>query len=154
MQNPSTAQLNQTLLELFEAARLSDVDALRNRLDSAEASERYWAASWLGHFRDKQAVSTLKQLATEDVAIVRIASALAMCKLGYSDEFLPKLCQEIENDNLLVGMYVMNAVEQTGITDGRVLEVAEKAANSAYEFTMRYGKRLKSRIHNKKTGGV
>ena len=39
-------------------------------------------------------------------------------------------------------MYAMNAIEQSGIRNEEVGKIARKAAESAYEFTARFGKCL------------
>ena len=73
---------------------------------------------------------------------VQVAADLALCKLGQSERHLPKLSELIDDPNLVVGMYAMNAIEQTGIRNDDVKVTAEKAANSPYEFTQRFGKYL------------
>ncbi len=42
-------------------------------------------------------------------------------------------------------LYAMNAIEQTGLPNETVNQATEIAHNRRYEFTVRYGKRLKSK---------
>lgn len=105
----------------------------------------YRAATWLGHHRDKKADASLKKLATDVIPILRIAALLALCKLWRADEYLQRLIPEISDPNLIIGLYAMNSIEQTGLLNETVKKATEIAHNSRYEFTLRCSKRLKSK---------
>ena len=75
---------------------------------------------------------------------VRIAANLALHKIDPSYDPIPALGKEVSHSNLIVGMYAMNAIEQTGIRNDAVREIAETATQSKYEFTQRFGKYLRS----------
>ena len=81
-------------------------------------------------------------LSSDDNPTVRIAANLALYKIDPTYNPIPSLGEEVNNNNLIVGMYAMSAIEQTGIRNAEVKAVAEKASKSKYEFTMRYGKYL------------
>ena len=74
---------------------------------------------------------------------VRIAANLALYKIYPQYDPIPALSKEVSHKNLLVGMYAMSAIEQTGIRNEAVRAIAEKASKSDYEFTRRYGDYLK-----------
>jgi len=130
------------IIETIEAGERGDVTTVRATLDADEPSLRYWAAVWLGNLCDASSRARLEALAHDPVPTVRIAAHLALCKLGESETHLPKLAGLLDEQNLVVGMYAMNAIEQTGILDDVVRSAAQKALNSPYNFTQRYGSRL------------
>ncbi|HKL31241.1 MAG TPA: hypothetical protein VJ919_01835, partial [Tangfeifania sp.] len=66
----------------------------------------------------------------------------ALYKINPDYNPIPALAEELSNENLIVGMYAINAIEQTGIRNDEVKNVAEKAAKSEYEFTQRFGNYL------------
>ena len=106
----------------------------------------YWAATWLGVHKDKGSIPLLKKTAASDVAAVRIASLLALHKIEPKDEYLKKLTNEINHPNAIVGMYAMNAIEQTGVLNKTTENAADIALKNDYGFTVRYAKRLKSKF--------
>ncbi len=114
----------------------------RRGTTAADPSEAYWAATWAGVNKDAGAKQALERLATSRTPTVRVAACLALCQLGYGDIYLQKLVDLIEDPNLIVGMYAMNAIEQAGVYNDVAAKAAEIAKKSKYEFTRRYGKRL------------
>ena len=107
-------------------------------------SQEIIPAIWLGMLHDKLYISDLKRLTTQDVPTVRIASMLALCRLGLSETVLSALADEIDDPNFIAGMYAADAVQQTGIVNDVVCRAAERASRSRYEFIRRYGKRWQS----------
>ena len=91
----------------------------------------------------------LESLATDPTPTVRIAACLALCRLGHEKTYLPKLVDLIGDPNLIVGMYAMNAIEQTELYNDVAKQAAEIAKASRYEFTRRYGKRLAGLVEEK-----
>jgi len=73
---------------------------------------------------------------------VRVAACLALCRLGHGKTYLPKLVDLISDPNLIVCMYAMNAIEQSGIRNDVAARAAGIPKKSRYEFTRRYGKRF------------
>ena len=55
---------------------------------------------------------------------------------------IPALSRGLDDENLIVGMYAINAIEQTGLRNEAVKKAAEKVADSKYEFTRRFGNYL------------
>jgi arylsulfatase A-like enzyme len=142
MKDETNTDLTKRLIRVIEAGERANLRVLHRLLVDGNPSERYWAATWLGHLRDQQFECPLRKAMTDKTAVVRVAAKLALCKLGYPDKYLRQLIPDINDENLIVGMYAMNAIEQTGILNDTVREAAELACNSKYEFTRRYGKRL------------
>jgi arylsulfatase A-like enzyme len=147
LQETPHSQLVRRLIRVIEAGEKGDFKILRGLLDSDNSCERYWAATYLGHHRDTEARHSLKKRTTDKVAAVRVAALLALCRLEDPEEFLKPLIDEIDHPNHIVGMYAMNAIEQTGLLNNRVAEAAEKAIKSNYDFIRRYGNRLQSKFH-------
>ena len=119
-----------------------DGAAVRNALAAADPAERYWAATWAGVNKDAGATDALKKLVDDPAPTVRVAASLSLCQLGLEGTYFAQLVSLIEDPNLIVGMYAMNAIEQSGIRNEAVSRAAELAKESNYEFTRRYGKRL------------
>jgi hypothetical protein len=113
-----------------------------NKIESSEPSERYWAVTWLGVNKVKSAQDKVQELLKDNDPSVRIASNLALYKIDPDFNPIPALGKAIDHPNLIVGMYAMNAVEQTGIRNEEVKSIAKKAIDSQYEFTMRFAKFL------------
>ena len=147
LQKTPHSQLVRRLIQVIESGEKGDLKTLHKLLDSENPCERYWAATYLGHHRATEAIHSLKKRITDKVATVRVAALLALCQLDDPEIFLEPLIDEIDHPNHIVGMYAMNAIEQTGLLNKRVSEAAEKAIKSNYEFIRRYGKRLQSKIH-------
>jgi len=142
MRQPHIQGLPLRIVETIEAGERGDTESVRAALDAEEPSIRYWAAVWLGNLADEPSTGRLEALTEDPVPTVRVAAHLALCRLGHSDIHLPKLAGFLDEKNLIVGMYAMNAVEQTGILNDAVREAAQKALDNPYEFTQRYGRRL------------
>ena len=148
LKEESNVDLNRKLIDITEGARKKDLVSLRQGLEYEESSVRYWAATWLGNSGDTEAIPYLEKLTQDEKPTVRVAAALALCKLDYQDAYLEKIIDEIDAANLIVGMYAMNAIEQSGILNKKVYAAAKKAIENRYDGTKRYARRLKAKYEN------
>jgi hypothetical protein len=98
--------------------------------------------TWLGVNQLKSARRSVQELTKEEDPSVRIAANLALYKIDPSYDPIPALGKEVNHENLIVGMYAMNAIEQTGIRNDAVKAIAKMASDCSYEFTRRFGKYL------------
>jgi arylsulfatase A-like enzyme len=142
MKQSKYADINRRLIRIIEAGEKHDIQTLLNKIESSEPSERYWAVTWLGVNKVKSAQDKVQELLKDNDPSVRIASNLALYKIDPDFNPIPALGKAIDHPNLIVGMYAMNAVEQTGIRNEEVKSIAKKAIDSQYEFTMRFAKFL------------
>jgi len=142
MKQPELADIHDRLIPVIEAGEKRNNGFLLESINSKDPSERYWAVTWLGVNKVKQARTKVIALTGDINPTVRIAAILALYKIDTDFNPVPALAEELKNENLVVGMYAMNALEQTGIRNAEVKAVAEKAVKSQYEFTMRFGKYL------------
>ena len=142
MRQPELHALIPRLIGVVAAGEQQQTQAVREAMSAASGSERYWAATWAGVNRDPGAVAALRRLSNDPVPTVRVAANLSLCQLGFADEYFPQLVGLIDDPNLIVGMYAMNAIEQSGIRNQAAARAAELAVASNYEFTRRYGRRL------------
>ena len=145
MQQPEMAQRIPTFIRVIEAGESNNRAQLKTALAVPDPVVRYWAATWLGNLRAIACRDALKTAATDSVPAVRVAAHLALCKIGEANLSLPALINLVDEPNLLVGLYAMNAVEQTGILNAVVAAGAEKAMANPYDGTQRYAKRLKAK---------
>ncbi|MCK5279372.1 MAG: HEAT repeat domain-containing protein, partial [Cyclobacteriaceae bacterium] len=129
---------------IIEAGEQQKNSVLLEKINSNEPSERYWAVTWLGVNKVQSARDKVEALTLDKEPSVRIAANLALYKIEPSYNPIPSLSKEVSHKNLIVGMYAMNAIEQSGIRNEEVRAIAETASKSKYEFTKRFGKYLMS----------
>ena len=142
LQQEENARLVQRLIEVIEAGESGNHSALFEALESDRDSLRYWAATWFGNLQDRSAIKPLIELANDPVLAVRVAAALALCKLGRHRQYLPLLAKHIESQNLIVGLYAIRSLDQLGPAAKIVLPAIKKARGNPYEFTRRIARRL------------
>lgn len=146
LQQPENRNLIRNIIDVIEAGEHGDTTFLLDALSSATPSLRYWAATWLGNLGDQTALKPLARTQSDPVDGVRVAAALALCKLGRKRN-VETLIKEIDNTNLIVGMYAIRAIEVSAIDTPAVRKAVEKAKDSRYEFTRRYAKRLSGKFN-------
>ena len=117
-----------------------------DKANSEDPSARYWAVTWLGVNKVKSAKDKVTALTQDSNPTVRIAANLALFKIDPDYDPIPALNSGLDDVNLIVGMYAINAIEQTGLWNEAVKKAAEKAANSKYEFTRRFGNYLVEKV--------
>lgn len=142
LRQPYFADIQYRLIQIIEAGERGDIDYLITKTNSSDPNERYWAATWLGVNKSFRAKQVVTRLYGDQNSTVRIAAQLALYKIDPAHDPIQSLGGELQNSNLLVGMYAMNAIEQTGIRNPEVKMIAEKASKSKYEYTRRLGKYL------------
>jgi hypothetical protein len=135
--------INERLIKIIEAGESGNTSLLLDKTGSKDPSERYWAATWLGVNKEKSAHERILELTSDAEPSVRIAANLALYKIDPGFDPIPTLGTELGNKNLIVGMYAMNAIEQTGIHNDAVKAIAVTASNSSYHFTQRFGNYLR-----------
>ncbi|WP_236973516.1 sulfatase family protein [Membranihabitans maritimus] len=146
LQQNKNKDLIKQLIDVFEAGELKEISKLENLVQTGNACQKYWAATWLGVHESHKSVRLLEGLSEDKTPAVRIAANLALCKMGLEDIYLSDLVGEINDSNYLVGMYAMNAIEQTGILDETTKKAAGIAIQSKYDNTVRYGRRILSKV--------
>jgi len=134
------------LIKTIEAGENKDLKTLRKLLKTGNNSQKYWAATWLGVNKDKKSAPSLKEMTASETPALRVASLLALHKIKPNDEYLKALTNEINNPNAIVGMYAMNAIEQTEVLNEITENAADIALKNDYGFTVRYAKRLKGKF--------
>lgn len=150
MAQPQMKTLVPKLISVIEAGERKDLAAVRKSLGAEAPAERYWAATWAGVNLDKDAMEELKKLADDPIPALQVAASLSLCQLGQDEVYFPKLVNLINNPNLIVGMYAMNAIEQSEIRDQRAAKAAQTGKKNRYEFTKRYAKRLATLTRGKR----
>jgi len=143
MKQEGMDQLRENLIHIVESGEQQANDVLLKAIDSGEPAERYWAVTWLGINRVGAAKDQVAAFTADPNPSVRIAANLALYKIDPFYDPISALGKELNHRNLIVGMYAMSAIEQTGIRNAAVGDIAEAAAQSKYEFTKRYGNYLK-----------
>ncbi len=148
LRQEETSDLVRRLIGVIEAGERGDRSVLLDALGSDRASIRYWAATWLGNRQDKSAAAELVEHTEDPTPAVRVAAALALCKLGHHEQYVPLLAEQIDSKNLITGMYAIRALEQVGPPARAALPAIERAHDNPYEFTRRIAQRLSTRLGN------
>jgi arylsulfatase A-like enzyme len=142
MQQPGMGALLERIMKTIDAGEKNDRSTLSDAMADLDPVVRYWATTWMGNLAALEYKNDIEARTKDPVATVRLAAHLALCRIGMHDEHLPHLKALIDDSNLIVGLYAMNAIEQTGILDDVVQSAATAALQSPYNGTQRYGKRL------------
>ena len=142
MRQSQYEEINSRLIQIIEAGEKKINSVLVAAINSSEPAERYWAVTWLGNNKTGGVQNKIKELTKDKEPSVRIAANLALYKIDPDFDPIPGLSKEVNNSNLIAGMYAISAIEQTGIRNEAVKSIAKEAVNSKYEFTMRYAKYL------------
>jgi hypothetical protein len=138
--------LTKKLITVIETAEQGDSKGLQAFLQDDNESVRYWAATGLGRNGDLTAADSLAKKISDDCAAVRIASVLALCKLGQGEKYQQVLIDEISSRNYITGMYAVRAIEISGLEGPKVTKAIKEAQNSPYEFTRRIANRMASKM--------
>jgi arylsulfatase A-like enzyme len=146
LQQMKYADINERLIHIIESGEKQNNAVLLEAIYSQHPSERYWAVTWLGVNKAENALDKVEELTRDNDPSVRIAANLALYKIDPQYDPITALGKEVSHKNLIVGMYAMSAIEQTGIRNDAVRAIAEKASESDYDFTRRYGNYLKDII--------
>jgi len=146
LQAKENKNLTMQIIKTIEAGENKGLKTLRKLLNTGNNSQKYWAATWLGVNKDKKSTPALKKMTTSETPALRVASFLALHKIKPNDEYLKGLTNEINNPNMIVGMYAMNAIEQTEVLNKTTENAADIALKSKYNFTVRYANRLKEKF--------
>jgi len=142
MKAPENRELIPTLIQVIEAGEQGDRQFLRKSLSAERPSVRYWAATWLGVLGDNSSLADLRDLMKDPSPTVQVAAALALCRQGRHEEGAPLLAEQIDHNNLIVGMYAIRGLEQIGPAARSQLPAIQDAVDNPYEFTRRYARRL------------
>lgn len=142
MKQAEYEDINARLIRVIEAGEKKNTTALLEAINSNEPSERYWAVTWLGVNKVQAAKNKVTELTKDTNPSVRVAANLALYKIDSNYNPIPGLSKEVNHKNLIVGMYAINAIEQTGIRNDEVKAVAKIATDNKNDFTQRFGKYL------------
>ena len=147
MQDESRRDLVPQLLTVIDAGDRGDTEQLVEALQHHSPSVRYWAATGLGLQGDRSHRRVLAPLLKDSFGGVRVAAALARCRLKPSSADVALLANEIGSDNYIVGMYAIRALELLGPEVAAAESETIRAAQTGpYEFTRRIAKRFTSKL--------
>ena len=134
--------LLKNILVAIDACESGDEGRIKSCLGSPEPSVRYWAARAVGSKKLLALSAPLEVMLKDRDGTVRVAAAQSLVQLG-DLAAVRILVQEIENGNLLVGMYAIRAIEAVGPQVRAETNAAiQNATKSHYEFTRRIANRL------------
>ncbi len=138
--------------ESIQALRLDgqkDVKDLQERLNHAKASIRFWAAYGLGNLGSEAAgaVPSLSTALQDESDAVKIAAARALCLMDRTEPALQIMTDNLNNDNLIVGLYAALFIEDLGEpVAGKILPFIQEAQENPYNFTRRVADRMNENL--------
>jgi arylsulfatase A-like enzyme len=142
MKDPKNKDLLKDILTVVDACDAGNEERIKVSLSSTEPTIRFWAARTTGSLKISELKDQLKEMLKDKDGTVRTAAAQSLYQLG-DKSGLHVLAKDITNENLLVGMYAIRALEAIGPDAKDETGDAIKAAKkSPYEFTKRVAKRL------------
>jgi arylsulfatase A-like enzyme len=142
LRQPENKTMIRDLISIIVAGESKDIAALRKGLNAENPAVRYWAATWLGVQKNVESSKALIQATKDSDPAVRVASALALSRLGKAEKGIDVILKAIEDDNWLAGMYAIRALEWSGVRDADAKAAVKRAEDNPYEFTRRIAKRL------------
>lgn len=144
MRHADQKGLIEELIRVADAGAWGRVGELNKALKSPRPSVRYWAAIGLGN-TGRAAAGILEKYLDDPSATVRIAAALGLCRRHDNPRALRLLAREIDNANLVVGLYAIRAIEELGDRARSTAPAILKATGSKYNTTQRVANRLVSK---------
>ncbi len=137
------------ILNVIDAGQLGAVAPLSPALSNNNPAVRYWAATAMGLSGTQTDTMSLEPLLADESAGVRIAAALATCRLQPNAADVSRLADEIASGNYITGMYALRALELlgTGVSASQTAAVIE-ARESPYEFTRRIARRFSNTLND------
>ena len=141
---------NQHLIsESIQTLKLDEVKSLQDALKHEEATVRFWAAYGLGNIAEKSeaAVPALQAAMQDESDAVKIAAARALCLMNRTEPALQVLMNNLDNTNLIVGLYSALFIEDLGEPmAGKILPAIQEAQKNPYNFTRRVADRLNDNL--------
>jgi arylsulfatase A-like enzyme len=141
MRHADQKGLTAGLISIADAGAREDVAKLQPALSSSRPSIRYWAAMGLGNTQRVEDARLLRPLFKDADGAVRVAAARGLAMYG-DEAAVQLLAREIDNENLLVGLYAIRAIEELGEKARAAGTAVWKARKSAYDGTRRVADRL------------
>ena len=143
MNAPENKALVKVLISIIEAGERGEVSKIKEGVKSPNPAIRYWAVKAIGNKKIQELKNEVANLLKDQDAGVRISAAESYAQFGEFKESSELLAKEITNQNLLVGLYAIRAIEAIGKPiRAFTKDEIKKALKSPYEFTKRVAKRL------------
>jgi N-sulfoglucosamine sulfohydrolase len=146
LDQPENEDLLNKCLIVMKMDEEIDLKGLRVMMHDNEKAVRFWAAYGLGNVvapLNEETLLLLTVALEDDSDAVKIAAARSLCKLGHVDPALQVLKENLNNQNLLVGLYAALFVEELDQkVASQILPAIKEAQNSPYDFTLRVINRM------------
>jgi len=145
LQQPENSGLIRECMRVLRLDEQGEVEELQKALSDKRPSIRFWAAYGLGNIPELPAgaVASLKELLEDESDAVKIAAARALCRTGHTEPALHILSDNLENSNLITGMYATLFIEDLNEEMiEKIMPAIEKAKDGPYEFTRRIAVRI------------
>ena len=149
LQQEENCDLTRQCIETMELFERNDVSGLLKALKHEKASVRFWAAYGLGNIPEpaSDVIPSVRAALEDETDAVKIVAARALCRLEQEEPALKILEDNLENQNLIVGLYAALFIEDLDEESIRkVLPSIEEAKESPYEFTRRVAVRLSDKF--------
>lgn len=147
-QQDAFKDIGRSVLGITQAGDREAGRHIESYMQSPVPSIRYWALTELGTLPPGPSAESLLLGLVDSSEAVRIAAALAICKHdnGNVDRAVEVISHELNDENVLVGLYAMRALERIGPDATLYLQAIEAAQNGPYEFTRRIARRVHAKL--------
>ena len=142
---PENKDLQLDCFQMLETAALGDIPGMLGGLTHTRPEVRFWAAYGLGNVGklDDNAITALGNALRDVSDPVAIAAARALCLSGMAEPALQVLIDNLDNDNLITGMYAIRFIEDLPLSlIHQTIPDLTQAVESRYAFTGRIAQRL------------
>ncbi len=136
------------ILRVLDTSDFGSVEAVVSDLSHDSPAVRFWAATAIGLLGSRRDATHLTPLLEDKSSGVRVAAALARCRLEPNEADVSRLADAISSANYITGLYALRALELLG----PAISASQKAAvvdaqENPYEFTRRIARRFSRRFN-------
>lgn len=142
LQQQENKSLIDDVLGVVGAGDKKNTEELLMYMNAPRASQRYWAANYLGNLGNKGNVEFLKEGFSDKSESVVIASALAILKIEENKQAYQILMSQLKSDKPLVRLYASLGFEELLAFGYPKPSGTDFLLNDDYEFVQRVAKRI------------
>ena len=132
---------NIPMQDIQDLALTIEYKTLAQGLKHENEAVRFWAANGLGNDADnityKQSLPALEELLNDQVPVVRLVAARAICKLGEAEKGLPTLINELNDKNEWVRLYAALVLDELGETSRSAINDLQSVMEDENKYVVR-----------------
>lgn len=142
LQQPENKSLLDDVLEVIDAGKQKNTASLLKYMKAPRATQRYWAANYLGNLGDKKNIESLKEGLKDESESVIVASALAILKIQKNEQAYEVLMSQLKSKKPLTRLYASLGFEELMAFGYDQPAGTTHLLKDDYEFVTRVAKRI------------